>query len=293
MAGFFSLRSDVQSYDPRLEALSDAANRLHDFCLFYEGRTMVGVRRFTVAEVLARFPRWDEAHCQAAMEELEASGLVVYDPAARLVFASMTFDHSPVKGLNAVKGAAKRLAELQDSTTLLGPLEHVLGAMPEAEAEAAAKTKEKTRERAQADLARIENELQTRLERLQNSKFPRGGTKGDEAETSQAKQARPPMEGVSTPYQGGMEGVNGQSQHVGGVSPEPQDMEIHQGGMEGVCTPYVGGLGKTDTKTETETYTETSRDKTPPTPPAASAPQTQNTENRKGGQYAGLDQRRS
>ncbi len=46
-----------------------------------------GVRRFTCADILARVPAWSQAVAEAALAELVAAGLVLYDPAARLLFA--------------------------------------------------------------------------------------------------------------------------------------------------------------------------------------------------------------
>ena len=126
MAGYFTIDGDKFFYQAKVEGLSDEAFRLHTFCLCGPGRTMLGVRRFTVPDAAARFPHWKADTLNQALAELEAAGLVIYDRETRLLLATLTFEHAPIKGYKSLNGAARRLTELPDSPVLVPVINHML-----------------------------------------------------------------------------------------------------------------------------------------------------------------------
>ena len=129
MAGYCTIRGDQLWYDQAVEGLSDTAHRLLMYCFHGPGRTMLGVRRFTPQDALARVPAWTMETAQAALEELQEAGLVEYDTDTRLLFVAPYFDHSPVKGVKSISGAINALEGLPDSSVLAKPLIHVLEAV--------------------------------------------------------------------------------------------------------------------------------------------------------------------
>ena len=129
MAGYCTIKGDQLWYDQAVEGLSDSAHRLLMYCFHGPGRTMLGVRRFTPQDALARIPAWTMETAQTALEELQGAGLVEYDTGTRLLFVTPYFEHSPVKGIKSISGAINALEGLPDSPVLAKPLEHVLEAI--------------------------------------------------------------------------------------------------------------------------------------------------------------------
>ena len=253
---------------------------------------MVGVRRFTVAEVLARFKRWDEALCLGALQELIAARLVVYDPKARLVFAAMTFDHSPLigKGPKTIKGACGKLGEFPDSPALVPALKHVLDALEDAMGTAA--------EASKAELGRWLTSLQIRLEQIQsaNPEAPLMGYPGEETQAGQLGKPGSPMQGVSMPHARGIDGVSGAgaiSGGQGGTHTTPSNRSSPEGVSKGYRRGIEGASGfDRDALTDTETDTETDfKTKTPPNPPKGQGARQETGRGKERGKYAGLDQR--
>ena len=222
MPGYCTVRGDLIFFDRGVEDLSDAAFRLLGFCFFGPGRTVLGVRRFTLPDALARMPAWDQNKAQEALDDLIAADLVEHDPKARLLFFAPQFDHAPIRGLNSIRGAVKVLEELPDSPALVRPLEHLL--------EAVELELDKAGGRNRAELTGLAGDFKSRLDKaralIARPKIP---------ENKASAGPEPPSEGVSasksqgdTPFQGGREGVSGNKTQA----------ETPLG------TPFGGGVGE-------------------------------------------------
>ena len=225
MPGYATVRGDLIFFDRGVEGLSDEAFRLMSLCFFGPGRTVLGVRRFTVADVLARMPAWGADKAQAALDELEAAGLVEHDPQARLLFFAPQFEHAPIRGLNSIRGAIKVLEELPDSPALIRPLEHLLEAVDlELEKPAGSKVR--------SELTGLTGDFEARLKASRALITPLEGVSGGETQANTP--SGPPLEGVSsnetqpdTPSEPPSEGVSGCKKQSGtplgggreGVSP--------------------------------------------------------------------------
>jgi hypothetical protein len=222
LPGYCTIRGDVLDYDRRVESLSSDAYRLFMLTLYSPARTMLGVMRFVAADALPRVRGWTEADALAALAELQAVDLVLYDDQARLLFNPMALEFAPIRGANQVKGAAQALRALPDSPVLLPALRQVLDA-----GQAAMGGKDGR------ELPEIMAELRRRWEALQPpsdqapSEPPSRGVEGGSEGASR---------GVEAPSKGGRRGVEG------GSEPPSRGVEApSEGGMP--PSPLYSGLG--------------------------------------------------
>lgn len=217
MSGYTTIRGDVLDYDRRVENLSSDAYRLFMLTLYSPQRTILGVMRWVPGDAVPRARAWDEAQVLQALAELVDAGLVLYDPAARLLFNPMALEFSPIHNANQVKGAATALAGLPDSPVLLAPLAQVL--------EVAQGLDPKTAR----DLAEIVARLRVRranLERLTTAPIP------------MASPIDTPVIPIDSPCQAPMDGLAmgmpGVSDGVGmGIQAEEGPPTTYCGGPEG------------------------------------------------------------
>ena len=254
MPGYCTIRGDVLDYDRRVESLSSDAYRLFMLTLYSPARTMLGVMRFVAADALPRVRGWTEADALAALAELQAVDLVLYDDQARLLFNPMALEFAPIRGANQVKGAAQALRALPDSPVLLPALRQVLEA-----GATAAQGKDAGRE-----LPEVMAELQRRWEALNPpsdqapSEPPSRGVEGGSEGASRGVEAppeggrrgvgggsEPPSRGVGAPSEGGMppgplySGLGGDAPTCCGQGKPPRSPL--EGGFEGASRGLEGG----------------------------------------------------
>ena len=273
MSGFCTVKRDEMSYDQRLVGLSDAAFRLHTYLWQGFGQNLCGLRRFVLGEAQV-WTGWEPEKARAAFDELMAAGMVVYDEDLKLCFVPLALEHSPISGVNAIKGALKVLEGLPDSPVLRPVLEHLLAQLPpearemETRAgrggkagEAAAKTVRELSGLAESLMARLksctppgEGEGTRSAPGAQGEGSPLGG--GGQGvkpaklkAAASGKKATPPVEGVPTPLGGGsgkVKCVKTDTTICSSISVlAPQYIENETplgGGREGVPSPWGGGV---------------------------------------------------